>query len=87
MFAFVIVVEDNLNDFTFLEDEGVRVGAVDLAVGGQRSGRHDRVKCRHLGANIRYVVEKGTRIMVRGHTGCYNLSGLTSLHRHPDCPS
>lgn len=86
MFAFIIVVEDDLNDFTFLEDEGVRVGAIDLAVGGQRTGRHDRVKCRNLRANIRDVVEEGTITMVRGHTEL-DISGLTSLHRHPGCPS
>lgn len=69
MSAWIIVVEDDLNNFALFKDKRIRVGSVDLAVGGQRTGRHDRVQCRYLGANKRDVVEKGTRTMVRDHTG------------------
>ena len=87
MSSFIIVVDNDLNDFTFLEEESIRVHSVYLTVYGERTRRHDRVECRHLWANIRDVVEEGTRIKVSDDREFEYLSGPTSLHHHPSCPS
>lgn len=59
----VQVVDDDLDDLVLLQDEAVRVLAVDLRVGGEVSCAENGVQCRDLGVLVGDVVEEGA---VRG---------------------
>lgn len=86
VFAFIIVIDDNLHNIAFLENEGVGVDAVNLCIGGRKTGRHDGVKRRNLWTDIRDVVEEGTVGYVRDVPNEGSLR-LTSSHRPRGCPS
>ena len=59
VFAGVFVVEDDVDDLVFGEDEGVGVGAVDGGVGGGGAGAHYCEEGGDFGADVGYVVEEG----------------------------
>lgn len=65
MLAWIVVVENDLDDLALLEDEGVRVAAVDCGVRGGVVSRESRVKTWDLGLNVGDVVEEGTAKSVR----------------------
>jgi len=59
VFARVVVVEDELYGLVLLEDEGVRVGAVNCDVVGGRAGGQGGVEGGNFGKDIGDVVEEG----------------------------
>ena len=59
VFAWVVVVEDDLDDLVLLEDEGVGVGGVDGGVEGGGAGGEGGVEGGHFGADVGDVVEEG----------------------------
>ena len=59
MFSWVEVVEDDVDDFVFFEDETVRVGAVDQGIGGEVAGGEDGVEGGDFGGGVGDVVEEG----------------------------
>lgn len=61
MFSWVVVVEDDFNDFFMFEDEGVDVLAVDSWVCHQVLGSSECcVESRNLLMNVSDVVKPGT---------------------------
>lgn len=67
MSAFIIIVDNDLNNFTLSEYKSIRVGSIYIAVGGERTGRQGRVERRHLRSNIRYFVEKSTITIISNY--------------------
>lgn len=57
--ARVVVVDDNLDDLALVQDEGARVGPVDVNGGGEAARAQDGVEGGDLGGFVRYVVEEG----------------------------
>lgn len=49
MLACIVIAENDLDDLAFLEDEGVRVAAVDCGICGGVVSRESRVKSWDLG--------------------------------------
>ena len=68
MLAWIIVVEDDLDDLALLEDEGVRIAAVDCGIRGGVASRESRVKSWDLGLDVSDVVEEGTAWLARSRT-------------------
>ena len=58
VFAFVVIVEHNLDDLVLLEDEGVGVRPIDSGVRCSGAGGKSCVEGRDLGRNIAQVVEE-----------------------------
>lgn len=89
MSAFIIIVDNDLNNFIPSQYKSIGVGSIYIAVGGDRTGRHGRVQCRHLRSNIRYIIEESTVTIISNYTGLgyIYISRLTSSHHHPDFPS
>lgn len=59
VFAWVVVVEDYVDDLVLLEDESVGVGGVDGGVVGGWAGGEGGVECWDDGASVGYSVEGG----------------------------
>lgn len=57
--ACVVVVDDDVDDVVFLQDEGVGVGAVDVGVGCRLAGCEGCVEGGDLGGDVGDVVEEG----------------------------
>lgn len=71
------VVQDDLNDLVLLEEEGVRVGAVDCGVRDKGvGGAHDGENGGHLGGDIGDVVEEGTTRGSVRHVDLFRRTGL-----------
>lgn len=60
MFAWVVVVEDDLDDLILAEDEGIGVGTVDDGIHRGRLGGQGGVEGRDDWTDVSAIVEKGT---------------------------
>jgi hypothetical protein len=60
VFAGIVIVQHDFDDFVFGENELARVGAVDGGVCGVGACGEGRVERGHFGADVGYVVEEGT---------------------------
>lgn len=58
MLAWIVIVDHDLNDFIFAEDEGVGVVTVHLGIGCRCARSYGGVEGWHDGRGIRDVVEK-----------------------------
>lgn len=58
MLAWIVIVDNDLDDFVGCEDEGIGVRSVDHGVCGVLASRENSIKCRNLGMDISNVVEK-----------------------------
>lgn len=59
VFPCVVVVQDDVDNVSFLEDESVRVGPVYRWVAGRRPGREHRVQGRDFWHHVCNAIEEG----------------------------
>lgn len=60
----VVVVQDDLYDFTGFEHDLVGVGAIDCCVRSIRTCRQNSVERRHFRSYVCYVIEESTIVML-----------------------
>lgn len=91
MLSCVMVVQNNVHSFSFLQDEGICVLAIDNWVYGGVARRQGGVECGHLGHDVGDVIEEGTLVFCQyAHcTACagHLLVGAVAKesHLHIEC--
>jgi hypothetical protein len=59
----IVVVQDDLYDFSSFEHNLIGVGAIYCCVRGIGTRRENGVECRHFGCDVCYVIEESTIIV------------------------
>ena len=60
VFAWIIIIHYDFHNVVLIEDECIRVGAVDGDVRGRDTSGKNAIQSRNLWPDIRYAVEEST---------------------------
>lgn len=66
VFAGIIVVQDDFDSLSLLENKGIGVVAIDHGIGGEIRRSKGCVERRNLWRNVRHIVEEGTALISNG---------------------